>query len=83
MNTSIHVQKIIPVYLACLCMAFMPYIFGIYLWVIGSGLSAFVIICIIDFLYKTSIRKNFGLVLITMLLAFITALLVNYIKFAL
>lgn len=76
MNLSINFQRLIPLFLVCFCIALIPSLFAYYLLILAIGTKVFVITCIVDYFRKTTIRKNFGLVLSVMILAFIISLVV-------
>lgn len=79
MNASINLQRLIPIYLACLCIALIPSLFIYYLILTALCIKTFVVVCIIDYFLRSSMRKNFGLVLAIMILAAITSLLAFYV----
>jgi hypothetical protein len=78
MHKSINILRLIPLFLACLFLALIPSFFGWYLVIMVVSIKAFVVICIIDYIRKTTIRKNFGLILSVGIVALIISLVVMY-----
>lgn len=79
MNTSINTQRLVPLFMVCLFIALVPSLFFWYLAALSLLIKIFVVVCLIDYLGKTTIRSHFGLVLIAMFLAAIIAtIVVNY-----
>jgi hypothetical protein len=78
MDASIHIKRLIPLFLICFCIGLIPSLFFVYLCVLAIGLKVFVIICIVDYFRKTAMRKNFGLIVSVVILAFIVSLVVLY-----
>ncbi len=79
MDKSINIHRLIPLFLACLVLAFAPSFFSWYLVITIVSIKAFVVICIIDYIRKTTLRKRFGLVLAIMLTALIVSLVLMYV----
>ncbi|MBL7702807.1 MAG: hypothetical protein JNM14_11190 [Ferruginibacter sp.] len=82
MAANIDVRKFIPFFLISICIATTPHLFFWYLVALAICVKAFVVICVVDFFRKTSLRKNFGLVLSVMILAAICSLVVLSLKYS-
>ncbi len=78
MNTSINIQKLIPVFFVCLFIALIPSFFFWYILLLAICIKAFVILCIIDYIKRTTMRKKIGLLLSVMILAAIASLVILY-----
>ncbi len=78
MNTSINIHRLVPLFLVCLFLALIPSFFGWYLVIMIISIKAFLVICVIDYFRKTTIRKSFGLIVSAIILAFIISMLVLY-----
>jgi hypothetical protein len=82
MNASINIHRLILLFLGFLLLSLIPSFFGWFLAFTLVSVIAFVVICIIDYFRKTNIRKNFGLVLSTMIIALIISVIVLNVKFS-
>lgn len=78
MNTTINIRRLIPVFLGCLLIALLPSLFFWYLATLMILTKIFVVICVIDYIRKSRMRKNIGLILASMFLAAIAALSILY-----
>lgn len=78
MNLTLDGHKLIQIFLGCLILASMPVLFFVYLAALVLLTKIFIVICIIDFISKTSIRKRFGLFLISVYLAYMVSLVIFY-----
>ena len=81
MTKSLFFNRSIPLLLAALLLATIPGLFFIHLAVLAIFTNIFVVVCIIDFIKKTALRKPFGLVLGFMYLAEIISGMIMYVLF--
>lgn len=78
MNTTLNVRKVLPIFLGCLLIAMVPSFFFCYLVALFFLVNVFLVICIIDFIKKTQMRKDAGIILDSMFVAAIVALGIHY-----
>ncbi len=79
MNRAINIRTLIPVFFGFLFIGLTPSLSYLFIVLLAICVKVFVIICIVDYFRKTSLRKNIGSILIAMLLAAIVSLLAMYI----
>ena len=82
MNTSINIHRLILLFLGFLLLSLIPSFFGWFLAITLVSVQVFVVICLFDYFRKTSMRKNFGLVLSAMIMALMISLIVLNVKFS-
>ncbi|HEX2682393.1 MAG TPA: hypothetical protein VHL77_00575 [Ferruginibacter sp.] len=80
MNLSINLKRSIPVFLLCLAVSTQPVFFFVYLSLLFWATAAFFIVCVIDFINKSQLRRNLGLVLAIMYVTAIVSMLVMYLS---
>jgi hypothetical protein len=79
MNATLNIQRLLPFFLGCLFIASTSFIFC-YLAILFFLFPCFLVVCIIDLVKKTRLRKNAGLLLATMYVAGIVALVIFYLR---
>ena len=80
MNASLHVHRLTPLFLVCFCVALVPSLSIWYFILLTLFVKAFVIVCVVDHIRKTTMRKNLGAIVAVMILAAISSLVVLYFK---
>ncbi len=78
MTFSLNLHHIIPTLLSGLLLATFPGLFFIYLLLLALCTLIFLVICMIDFVKRTALRKRTGLVLSYMFLTAIVSVLALY-----
>lgn len=78
MNLSLSTHRLIQIFLAGLFIALLPSMLFWYLAIVILFAKMFIIICIIDFIRKTTFRKTIGSVLVVLLLACISSLIISW-----
>lgn len=78
MNTTINIRMLVAIFTGCLIIALIPAFFFCYVAILILFTKAFVVICLIDYIRKTTMRKISGLILAIMFLAGIVAAIVIY-----
>lgn len=81
MNLVLRDHRSIHIFIGCLIIALIPSILFWYLAFVILAVKIFFIACIIDFITRSSIRKNMSPYLVPALLACITAFIISYLFF--
>ena len=80
MNTSLNIKRLAPLFLFCFAIVLTTSLFSAYIIALVICINIFFIVCVIDYVKGTSMRKNIGAFVVTMLFALITSLEVLYLK---
>lgn len=71
----LRLNVVVPLVLAGLVLATLSFLYFPFFAILSFAFKVFLLVCVLDFLLKTNLRKPFGLVLIMMFIVAITGLL--------
>ncbi len=75
MKQMLRLNVVVPLVLAGFLIATLSFLYFPFFAILSFAFKVFVLVCVIDLIFKTNLRKPLGLVLIMMFIVAITGLL--------